>query len=78
MNDHKITDTFLAATLVALGFKVLLINRDNPQRCVFLFENTAEINLAIQNYLLGQLTVNPTTLLQAYKYVLSQIHDYDK
>lgn len=78
MNEHTITDTFLAATLVALGFKVLHINRDNPQRCVFLFDNNTEINIAIQNYLLGQISINPSILLQSYKYVLSQIHDYGK
>lgn len=75
MNNHKISDTFLAATLVALGISIADIDRTNPQRCIFLFESSELVDQYIQQYLLNQLKVNPATLLQSYKYVLSQLHD---
>lgn len=77
MNEN-ITDTYLAATLIALGFKVLSINKDNPQRCVFSFKNSPLLESSIQEYLLGKLKVNPSLLFQSYKYVLSLLHDHEK
>lgn len=77
MNEN-ITDTYLAATLIALGFKVLSVNKENPQRCVFLFENSPLLEISIQKYLLGKLQVNPSLLFQSYKYVLSLLHDHEK
>jgi len=77
MNEN-ITDTYLAATLIALGFKILSVNKENPQRCVFLFENSPLLETSIQKYLLGKLQVNPSLLFQSYKYVLSLLHDHEK
>lgn len=75
METHKISDTFLATTLIALGIQISRIDRSNPQRCIFHFESTELVDQYIQQYLMNQLKVNPATLLQSYKYVLSQIHD---
>jgi len=78
MDQQNISDTFLAATLVALGFKILQVNKENPQRCVFLFETSPILETSIQEYLLGKLRVNPSLLFQSYKYVLSLLHDHEK
>jgi hypothetical protein len=78
MKYIQTTDTFLASTLIALNYQLNAVDNNNPQKCAFSFKQTAEIEKDVQKYLTGSLLVNPTTLLQAYKYLLSQLHQHRK
>jgi hypothetical protein len=67
-------DINLAASLYALGASLLAIERNNPERCTFVFEDTPGVRKTTEAYWLRQLSLEPQTLLGALKAVKSRLY----
>lgn len=76
MNDNynEITDLGLAASLTASGFVVKRINKTNPQRVVFCFENTPDLQRQIELFWADELFLPSSTVLDHVRKLKSRIH----
>lgn len=74
MKIYATADLGLAASLSASGFRVTDLNRGNPRRIEFEFEDTAELQNAIDLYWKSELLVSGVTLMDHIKQLKSRIY----
>jgi len=58
-DTFKTCDLYLSAYLSIEGMKVVTIDRYNPQRCNFIFENREDVDELIETFRLGKARVEP-------------------
>lgn len=68
-------DIQLAACLSALGANLLAIDRQNPDRCTFVFEDVSDLRRTVDAYWRRQLSIEPQVLLGALKTVKSRLYN---
>lgn len=59
----KTSDSWLAATMLALGEQILAVEKNDPRRFVFVFQKTSGLREKIENFKLGNLRIEPKQLL---------------
>ena len=74
--SFEISDISLTATLLCLGFSIKDINRSNPKRVVFVFEDSAEIQKIISEYQKDEVVCPAQSLLSALKRAKHILYDY--
>jgi hypothetical protein len=67
-------DIQLAASLTALGATLLYIDRSEPNRSTFVFEDSKDLKQVTQAYWRRQLSIEPQTLLSSFKAVKSRLY----
>jgi len=72
-NLFETSDFGLCTVLCVLGFKLTSIDRTNPDRCVFQFENDPEIQKYAEAYFKGELKLDPRLVLLQAKLVKSRL-----
>jgi hypothetical protein len=68
-SSFRTSDLPLAGALCVLGFMVEEVEKVNPKRSVFIFDNSKELEKAVNDYWAGRLTVEP----QKYFYQLKNL-----
>lgn len=68
-------DIQLTASLYALGANLLRVDRTDPARCAFVLENSPSLAKAVEAYWRRQLSIEPQTLLGAFKAVKTRLYD---
>jgi len=69
----KISDLFLASTLLCLDFNVMGIDDTNPKRVFFYFDSSLELDKTITSYWNDGVSVNPKLLNSYRRELLSRI-----
>jgi hypothetical protein len=73
--DHYATsDVYLASSLLALGHTFVAIDRDEPTRCKFIFDNSTELQESVDAFWRKHLALEPQTLFTALRSLKWQLH----
>jgi hypothetical protein len=73
-NYNEVTDLGLAASLTASGLIVKRIDRTNPRRVVFCFEDSPKLREHIELYWSNELLIPASTLLEHVRQLKSRIY----
>lgn len=77
-NGEYITrDFYIAAFLLSLGHKIAHINRDEPQRVYFAFNDFEGRANLLRSFLYGEATCEPQAFISAIKTLKGLIHGND-
>lgn len=68
------SDLGLAASLTAAGFSVLELDKSNPRRIEFVFEDSQKLQTAISSYWRKELMVPGMTLMESIKQLKSRMY----
>lgn len=74
MNTFDTSDYQLAVTLSALGYRLILVDKSNPQRAVFRFETGAGIHADAEAFFQDRLSLNPRSVLTNAKLIKGRLH----
>ena len=75
MNDvHAISDLGLGTALCCLGFHITKLDRSNPRRIVFCFEEKEGFEDAVNAYWGGTLKLSPLNLFTHQKQLKQRIY----
>lgn len=61
------SDFYLSAFLKAKGFRLLSITRENPQRALFVFQDTRDREGLLEDFLFGRAEIEPKSFVSAIK-----------
>lgn len=76
-SEYKTSDLGLAAALNACGFRSINIDRSNPQRAVFIFPISKDLEDAVDSFWKDELQLNARTYFDSIKSVKSRMYgDY--
>jgi signal transduction protein with GAF and PtsI domain len=67
-------DLGCAAALVSLGFDLMALNKENPQKVKFIFKSTEDIEEVIKEYWNRGLQVDAQTYFNSLKSIKNQIY----
>jgi hypothetical protein len=67
-------DMGCSASLVSVGFELISLNRQNPQKVLFIFKRKIGIDEAVNNYFEDKLSVNARTLIDNIKNLKNRIY----
>jgi len=71
----RTADLALTAALCVSGFVVEEMERVNPTRSVFIFQNSAELQGAVNGYWRGDLRVEPQAFFNQLKTLKARIYE---
>jgi hypothetical protein len=74
-NIYTNSDINLSATLCALDFPLMFLNRDNPKRIEFVFHNSPELRRAVDDYWSGDLKLNPQKVLAKLRFLKNRMYN---
>lgn len=74
MNYYKTSDLQLAATLYALGYQLLALDKADPRRAMFLFDSTDELEQSTSDFYADRLSLNPRRLLSSFRLVKERLY----
>lgn len=77
VNEYKTKDFYIAAFLLARGHKISYVNRDDPKRVFFAFNNFEDRENLIRDFLYGETVVEPQAFIAAIKNLKGLIHSND-
>jgi hypothetical protein len=69
------TDFPLCVTLCVLGFKLVSIDKTNPNKCIFQFENQPELQNCIEAFFKGELRLDPRLVLLQARLVKNRLRE---
>ncbi len=73
-NYETTTDLGLAATLVASGFNIVSVDRTDPRRVVFAFQDTSELQEHITRFWSDDLLIPAGLLLDTVRKLKARIY----
>ena len=74
-NEYTTRDFYIAAYLLAKGHKIAHVNRDDPQRVFFAFNDFEGREDLLRDFLYGRGEVVPQAFVAAIKNLKGVIHD---
>jgi len=74
MNNFYTSDLGLASAMVSVGIPLISLDKSNPKRVEFVFEETKELQEAINSYWSSDLLVSPLTYFNAMKMLKNRIY----
>lgn len=75
MHEYEISDLGLATTLCCLGYTIKKLDRSNPKRVIFVFDNQKlGFEAAINDYWNGSLRLPPLTLFTHQKQLKQRLY----
>jgi len=73
--EHFLTfDLGLATALVALGYELARLEKENPKKVQFIFRRTKNIDFTINSYWDGKLEIDARTLFEDLKMLKNRIY----
>ena len=73
-NAYQLADFEVATLLLTLGFKLLDIDKANPKKASFIFEESPKIQETIDAYFNDTLSVNPRILFMQSKGLKNRLY----
>ena len=73
-NNFETTDLGLAASLTACGFKVTAVDKSNPRRVIFWFENTPELISKVEQFWSQELLLPASLILEQIRQLKARIY----
>jgi hypothetical protein len=73
-DEYSTTDLGLSAALLATGFELISLNKQNPNKVVFIFTRKTGIDEAIKDYWNNNLKVDAQGYFNAIKRLKNQIY----
>ena len=67
-------DFYIASFCVAKGLKLAGVERENPRRILFVFDDTEDREGLIEDFLFGRTTVEPKAFVTAIKELKQLLH----
>lgn len=74
IDTYSTKDVYLASTIIASGFRLLDIVR-NERQCTFIFESTADLENVVADYWSGNLRTDPKFLFNAFKELKNRMYN---
>jgi hypothetical protein len=74
MNTNEISDLGLAASLSASGFAIARIDKSNPRRVVFVFDDTEALRQKVSEYWANELLLPAAVLLSHVRLLKARIY----
>jgi hypothetical protein len=71
---YETTDLGLAASLCCVGYRVVDVDKSNPKRVVFCFENNFELKTKVSEFWDNSLLIPASTLLENIRLLKSRIY----
>lgn len=72
--QFKTSDFYLSAFLLAKDLKLLTVDRLNPNRALFVFQDSEDRQDLVQDFLFGRAKVNPKNFVVAIKELKQLLH----
>lgn len=72
-DNYKTNDFALAVTLLCYGFNILELDRTNPRRVYFIYNQSEALESAVSDFWDNKLTVNPKTFLSTQKELKARV-----
>jgi len=72
--QFETSDFYLAAFCLANGLKLISINRDNPHRALFVFEDTENREGWVEDFLFSRARIEPKRFVSAIKELKQLLH----
>lgn len=73
-NHFQTFDLGCSAALVSAGFELVSLDKENPRKVLFVFEEKVGIEEAINDYFSGRLMVDARTLFDNIKMLKNRIY----
>jgi len=74
-NDFtEITDLSLASTLYYFGCKIESVNKNNPSRCIFIFQKSRDLDTLIKDFWSNSLQVEPQAYFSSLREVKTRLY----
>ena len=74
IRQFEISDFYQAAYLSVIGFELIKIDKANPQRFVFVFNDKEGRQNLLEDFLFGRAQVNPKSFVSAIKELKAMLH----
>lgn len=75
VNDYYSTSDLALAAALSLFFPVDSIDRQNPQKALFLFKKDENLEQLIESYWKGEIKVNPSTYFNQLKIIKARLYE---
>lgn len=72
--QFALSDFYQAAFLLTKGFKLLEIDKENPQRALFVFGDKKDRQSLLEDFLFGRTQIEPKSFVAAIKELKSLLH----
>jgi len=73
-NNYSTSDAWLASVLMALGEKMVAVERNDSSRALFVFERSEAILRHIEGYKRGELRIEPQNLFVQNKLLKNRLY----
>jgi hypothetical protein len=77
VNEYQTKDFYTAAFLLAKGYEIANVNRTEPKRVFFVFNDFEDREDLIRAFLYGKAVIEPQAFIAAIKTLKGLIHSYD-
>lgn len=73
--QYQTADIGSATALVSAGYSLASLNKTNPRRALFVFENSSDLQSTLKEYWSGSLSVDAKTYFETQKWLKSRIYN---
>lgn len=71
---YKTSDLGMAAALQEIGHQLIELDKTNPRRVVFIFNDSEELKQAISDWNSDKLQVNPRRYMDTLKHLKTRVY----
>lgn len=72
--DNQVSDLGLAASLSASGLKIIKVDKSNPRRVIFVFDETPRLYECVEQYWSNELLLPAPLLIENIRQLKSRIY----
>jgi hypothetical protein len=73
--QYQTTDIGSATALVSVGHSLASLDKTNPRRALFVFDNSTDLQARLKDYWSGTLSVDAKTYFENHKWLKSRIYN---
>lgn len=73
--QYQTTDIGSATALVSIGYSLVSLDKSNPRRALFVFDDSNDLQARLKDYWSGSLSVDAKTYFETYKWLKSRIYN---
>jgi predicted RNA-binding protein YlxR (DUF448 family) len=74
IKQFETSDFYLSAFLLSKGLKLIKVDKSNPQRALFIFEDREDRQKLVEEFLYSRAKVNPKEFVIAIKELKQLLH----
>jgi predicted RNA-binding protein YlxR (DUF448 family) len=74
VRQYITSDFYLSAFLLSKGLKLIKVDKSNPQRALFIFEDREDRQKLVEEFLYSRASVNPKEFVIAIKELKQLLH----